>query len=299
MRTNQILVALTIHKEKSLSQAAKTLGLSQPTTSNILKALERELGFRIFARSNIGMILTKEGEEFIAYATTIEKSLIGISQIQKHEKLISINIASIMTDFSELAFENMCEKYCSADHILDLSYRTINDSEEAFKVVETGQSDISITTCLKNQFDVIAHSAKKRSLEYEYICDRPLEITCHREHPVIRDGRIRFDLLSQYPAFVSVQRSSSDLYAPSVLNTPGVAIKSVISLNPSDIRYRMLTKLNGCLISAPIPAPVKEEYDLESLRIDDSYLSIFALYQKSPLKEDLIKEYINICKVMS
>ena len=61
----------------------------------------------------------------------------------------------------------------------------------------------------------------------------------------------------------------------------------------------MLTKLNGYLISAPIPDSVKKEYDLESLRIDDSDLSIFALYQKSPLKVDLIKEYINTCKVMA
>ncbi len=206
---------------------------------------------------------TKEGEEFIAYAATIEKSLMGISQIKKQGKLISINIASIMIDFSELAFENLCEKYCSSNY---------ND---------------------------IAHTAKKRSLEFEYICDRPLEITCHREHPVIRDGSIRFDLLSQYPAFVSVHRSSSDLYTPSVLNNPDVTIKSVISLNPGDIRYRMLTKLSGYLISAPIPESVKEKYELKSLRIDDSDLSIFALYQKNPLKEDLIKEYNNTCKAMA
>ena len=204
-----------------------------------------------------------------------------------------------MIDFSELAFEKLCEKYCSSDHTLDLNYRTINDSEEAFNAVESGQGDISVTVCKKSQFDVIAHTAKKRSLEFEYICDRPLEITCHREHPVIRDGSLRFDLLNQYPAFVSVHRSSSDLYAPSVLNNPGATIKSVISLNPGDIRYRMLTKLSGYLISVPIPDSVKKEYDLESLRIDDSDLSIFALYQKSPLKVDLIKEYINTCKVMA
>lgn len=52
---------LAVAREQSLSGAAKSLHLSQPTLSRQLKELEDELGKQLFTRSSRGISLTEEG----------------------------------------------------------------------------------------------------------------------------------------------------------------------------------------------------------------------------------------------
>ncbi len=52
---------LAVAREQSLSGAAQSLHLSQPTLSRQLKDLEDELGKQLFTRSNKGIALTEEG----------------------------------------------------------------------------------------------------------------------------------------------------------------------------------------------------------------------------------------------
>ncbi|WP_250278955.1 LysR family transcriptional regulator [[Clostridium] colinum] len=52
---------LAITREQSISSAAKSLHLSQPTLSRQIKTLEEELGKQLFIRSNRTITLTEEG----------------------------------------------------------------------------------------------------------------------------------------------------------------------------------------------------------------------------------------------
>ena len=59
-----------VYKEKSFSQAAKNLYLSQPALSASVKKVEKELGITIFDRSTSPIVLTEEGK---VYIESIEK----------------------------------------------------------------------------------------------------------------------------------------------------------------------------------------------------------------------------------
>lgn len=52
---------LAVCQEESISKAAQTLYLSQPTLSRQLKDLEKELGKQLFIRGNRKIALTEEG----------------------------------------------------------------------------------------------------------------------------------------------------------------------------------------------------------------------------------------------
>ncbi|HBM3500559.1 TPA: LysR family transcriptional regulator [Listeria monocytogenes] len=52
---------LTVAREKTISQAAEVLHLSQPTLSKQLKELEEELGVTLFIRGNWSITLTEDG----------------------------------------------------------------------------------------------------------------------------------------------------------------------------------------------------------------------------------------------
>jgi DNA-binding transcriptional LysR family regulator len=68
MTEDQLLAFLTVARHRSLSRAAAELDLGQPTISDRLRSLERELGASLVRRQGRGVALTPEGEAFLSYA---------------------------------------------------------------------------------------------------------------------------------------------------------------------------------------------------------------------------------------
>ena len=75
--------ALEVAKAGSLSKASKVLLIATPNISRSIKELESDLGITIFERTQNGMMLTPEGEEFINFA----KGILGrIDEVEKFYK---------------------------------------------------------------------------------------------------------------------------------------------------------------------------------------------------------------------
>ena len=71
MQLQQIHYVLKVHECGSFSAAARELFITQPTLSQQVMALEKELGVTLFIRHPRGVYLTDAGEEFIFYARRI------------------------------------------------------------------------------------------------------------------------------------------------------------------------------------------------------------------------------------
>lgn len=172
----------------------------------------------------------------------------------------------------------------------------MNSSEETTTAFERGEIDVAIALCRKNLYDTFCRKATKLQLETEIIDEQHLEVTCKKKHPIIKTGKIAYELFGSYPAFSSIQSSNSDLYAPYFLSKHDIDIKTHIVMEPSPVRYELLKKMNGYLISVPIPEKVKTEYGLESVAIKDTDIVVFAAYYKDASKMDLIQEYLGYCQ---
>ena len=76
--------ALEVAKAGSLSKASEALLIAAPNISRSIKELEIDLGITIFDRTQNGMKLTPEGEEFINFA----KGILGqIDEVEKYYKV--------------------------------------------------------------------------------------------------------------------------------------------------------------------------------------------------------------------
>ena len=64
MTLTQLNYIITIAETKSMNKAAEKLYVSQPSLTNAIKELEKELGITIFYRSGRGVTLTNDGAEF-------------------------------------------------------------------------------------------------------------------------------------------------------------------------------------------------------------------------------------------
>lgn len=62
---NTMLYIYEVYRERSFSQAAKNLGVSQPALSACIKKVEQELGAPLFDRSSLPVQLTEVGELYL------------------------------------------------------------------------------------------------------------------------------------------------------------------------------------------------------------------------------------------
>ncbi len=55
----------------TISGAAKKLYIAQPSLTAAIKELEHEIGFSLFTRTNKGVVISPDGEEFLGYARQV------------------------------------------------------------------------------------------------------------------------------------------------------------------------------------------------------------------------------------
>jgi DNA-binding transcriptional LysR family regulator len=84
MDPRRVLTFRAVAHERSFSRAARRLALSQPSVSNQVAALEREVGVALFERRPGGLRLTPEGEILLEHADAIAGRF-GLAETQLTE----------------------------------------------------------------------------------------------------------------------------------------------------------------------------------------------------------------------
>src|SRR5207253_6130708 len=77
---DDLRVFLTLAREGTLTTAAKTLGVSHPTVSRRVQALEQQIGARLFERLPDRFVPTSAGEELLADTEAMEKAALSINR---------------------------------------------------------------------------------------------------------------------------------------------------------------------------------------------------------------------------
>jgi DNA-binding transcriptional LysR family regulator len=103
MNLEQLHYIIEVAKTRSLSAAANHLHISQPAISQSIKSLEMELGVKLFARSRLGAIPTREGK------VVIRKALEALGKLQEmkddimqwsEKQQVELHIASLPSSMS-------------------------------------------------------------------------------------------------------------------------------------------------------------------------------------------------------
>lgn len=71
MTLQQLKYAITVAETGTITEAANKLYISQPSLTNAIYELEKEMNIIIFNRTNKGISISKEGEDFLGYARQV------------------------------------------------------------------------------------------------------------------------------------------------------------------------------------------------------------------------------------
>ena len=120
MTLQQLKYLVTVAECGSISEAAQKLFISQPSLSAAIQNLEKEMGVTAFSRSSKGVVITREGEELLAYSRMLlEQADIMQEHFGKDKnRTPKFSVSCQHYSFAVNAFVDLVKQYDAASTIL-------------------------------------------------------------------------------------------------------------------------------------------------------------------------------------
>lgn len=210
MTLQQLKYALTIADCGSMNEAAKQLFISQPSLSETMKELETEIGLDIFLRSNRGIVITPEGEEFLGYARQVTEQF-GLLQSKYIDKKVKekFSVSTQHYTFAVKAFVETVkqigmEQYEFAVH--ETTTISVIENVKKFK------SEIGVL--YENDFNekVLNKMFKENGLEFVELFSCDTFVYLWSGHPLAKQDVITMEELDEYPCLSFDQGKNNSLY---------------------------------------------------------------------------------------
>ena len=210
MTLQQLKYALTIADCGSMNEAAKQLFISQPSLSETMKELETEIGLDIFLRSNRGIVITPEGEEFLGYARQVTEQF-GLLQSKYIDKKVKekFSVSTQHYTFAVKAFvETVKQIGMEQDEFAVHETTTISVIEN----VKNFKSEIGVL--YENDFNekVLNKMFKENGLEFVELFSCDTFVYLWSGHPLAKQDVITMEELDEYPCLSFDQGKNNSLY---------------------------------------------------------------------------------------
>ena len=211
MTLAQLRYVITVSQVGTLSEAAKRLYISQPSLTNAIKELEKELGITIFIRTNKGVILSRQGEEFLGYARQVieQTNLIEEKYLQDHNIKHEFCISTQHYSFAVEAFVSLIKEYGGKEY--DFRIRE-TQTYEIIEDVARMRSEIGILFLNDFNEKVIQKILKSHDLEFHQLFVASPHVFISRKHPLAGNTVITNEELEQYPYLSFEQGEHNSFY---------------------------------------------------------------------------------------
>ena len=210
MTLQQLKYALTIADCGSMNEAAKQLFISQPSLSETMKELETEIGLDIFLRSNRGIVITPEGEEFLGYARQVTEQF-GLLQSKYIDKKVKEKF-SVSTQHYTFAVKAFVE---TVKQIGMEQYEFAVHETTTISVIENVKNFKSeIGVLYENDFNekVLNKMFKENGLEFVELFSCDTFVYLWSGHPLAKQAVITMEELDEYPCLSFDQGKNNSLY---------------------------------------------------------------------------------------
>ncbi len=191
MNLSQLYYFKKLAELQHYTKAAKELYITQPSLSDSMASLEKELGVTLFQKEGRNIRLTKYGREFYGHVTAALRELEhGIAMVKRHSGQIggTVDIGCIPTllgDYLSEAINN---------------YSTFHNPMTKFSVyqgvtldiipgVKSGKYDLGFCSKVENEPD----------LAFVPITTQEMIAIVNREHPLARQSGVCLEELKHYP----------------------------------------------------------------------------------------------------
>ena len=292
MTLQQLKYALTIADCGSMNEAAKQLFISQPSLSETMKELETEIGLDIFLRSNRGIVITPEGEEFLGYARQVTEQF-GLLQSKYIDKKVKEKF-SVSTQHYTFAVKAFVE---TVKQIGMEQYEFAVHETTTISVIENVKNFKSeIGVLYENDFNekVLNKMFKENGLEFVELFSCDTFVYLWSGHPLAKQDVITMEELDEYPCLSFDQGKNNSLYLAEEMKST-YEYKQLIKANDRATLLNLMVGLNGYTLCSGILCDNLNGSDYWAVKLkSDEVMTIGYLKRKgialSPLGQKYLEE---------
>ena len=250
MTLAQLRYVVAVSEAGSMNEAAKRLYITQPSLSAAIKELEEEIGLRVFRRTNRGITVTPEGQEFIGYAMQMisqfelmESRYIG-NEMRKEKFAVSTQHYT----FAVEAFVKMVKCFGMENYEFAIKEGRTSDVLED---VRDFVSEIGILYLDSFNEKFLRKLFREYNIEFHELFKCRIYAYLWKGHPLAKKEMIPLTELSDYPCLSFDQgRSNAFYFAEEVLST--YDYKQLIKVNDRSTMLNLMKGLNGYTLCSGI-----------------------------------------------
>ena len=246
----QLKYALEIASKGSMNEAAKSLFISQPSLSNAIKELEKELKITIFIRTNRGVTVSNEGAEFLGYARQVLQQYSMLEEKYMSEKPAKQHfcISTQHYTFAANAFVELVKEFGASEYEFTLretkTYEIIED-------VKNLRSELGIIYLSNYNQSVLLKLLRERNITFSELFTTKPHVFISENHPLSDKESIDLDELDDYPCLSFEQGEHNSFYfSEEILSTRSV--KKSIKVSDRAAIVNFMIGLHGYTISSGV-----------------------------------------------
>lgn len=296
MNLNKIYYAIEVSKTGSISKAAKNLYTSQPAISMAINDLEKELGFKIFQRSQSGTQTTSKGLEYLIKCQDLISKYKEIQRqyCSDNNDISELRISSQHFNFAVSAFMKLIEKYKDSPFKFYLKETT---SLHAINHVENDYSDLSFIYINKSYREAIFNLFKEKSLTYVSIAKVIPHVFINKDHPLANKKLIKISDLYDYPMII-YEQDDTQILPEEFVNLPNH--KQVIYTQDRGTTLGLISNTNSFNVGTGCLHPSNGFSNIKTVKLENPEnlsMDIGYVYKSSKNLSKLCKEYLNLTKL--
>lgn len=291
MTLTQLKYVITVAEAKSMNEAAKQLFISQPSLSSAIRDLEEEIGIEVFRRSNKGVVVTSEGEEFVGYARLVveQYNLIETKYVEKTNVKKKFGVSTQHYTFAVNAFVEMVKQFGMDEY--EFAIRETK-TFEVIEDVKNFKSEIGILYINDFNQKILNKLFSEYELEFHPILDCHIYVYMWKGHPLAELEEITLEDLEDYPCLSFEQGNNNSFYfAEEVLSA--YSYKQLIKANDRATLLNLMVGLNGYTLCSGIICEELNGSDYCAVRLkSDEIMTIGYLSRKGVTISSLGQKYI-------
>ncbi|MEG0047068.1 MAG: LysR substrate-binding domain-containing protein [Comamonas sp.] len=218
MSTARYRAFISVAQQGSLSAAARSLGVSQPTVSSQIATLERQSQIELFHRQGYRMTLTSAGHKLMALAQKLlalesetEFFLRDSGQLNQGElKIGAVGPFHVI---------EMVASYRARHPQLQLSIR-MGNSQQVLQDLENYTTDVSVLAGLYDRPELLAREYARHAII----------LFAHVDHPLARREQIEIHELRGQPLLLREQGSTTRSALEKALREAGIEPRTSLEI---------------------------------------------------------------------
>jgi DNA-binding transcriptional LysR family regulator len=280
MTLQQLKYIVTVAETGNITEAAKRLFISQPSLTNAIRELEKEMQITIFNRTNKGVIVSNEGDTFLSYARQVleqvgllEEKFLNVKEQRPH-----FSVSCQHYSFAVNAFVDVVQEFDANQY--DFTLRE-TQTYEIIEDVSRLKSEIGILYVSSKNEEIIMKLIKQNGLKFEELFMAKPHVFICSKHPLADREQISLEDLEEYPYLSFEQGEYNSFYfAEEILST--LDRKKNIKVRDRATLFNLAIGLNGYTVSSGV---ISRELNGENIvareLLVDEYMKIGTITQKN------------------